>query len=47
MEFYSCIRDECGEIVAWASDYTHAEIEWMLNEHPEWYLSCETYEEEY
>ena len=44
LEFRSCVRDECGEIRAWASDYTHAEIEQMLDDHPEWYLSCETVE---
>lgn len=45
MEFRSVIRDECGDIRAYASDYTHKEIEDILDEHPEWYLSCETYEE--
>ena len=45
MEFLSVIRNECGEIVRYCSNYTHSQNEKFLEDHPEYYLSSEAVEE--
>lgn len=39
MEFVTVIRDELGTVVRNCSDMTEGEIEIVLENHPEWYLS--------
>ena len=34
------IVDECGEIMEYVSDLTGAEINEILDEHPEWQIKC-------
>lgn len=46
MDFRSCIVDELGDVVVWCEYYTHNEIMTMLQDHPEWGLSCESSENE-
>jgi hypothetical protein len=35
------IVDECGEIMEYVSDLTGAEINEILEEHPEWRITCQ------
>ena len=35
------IVDECGEIMEYVSDLTGAEINEILEEHPEWQITCQ------
>lgn len=41
MEFVSCIKDECGCVVALCAKMSQQEIDEILDNHPEWYLGCE------
>jgi hypothetical protein len=34
------IVDECGEIMEYVSDLTGAEVNEILDEHPEWQIKC-------
>lgn len=34
------IVDECGEIMAYVSDLTMAEVNEILKDHPEWQITC-------
>ena len=34
------ITDECGEIMEYVSDLTGAEINAILEDHPEWSIKC-------
>jgi hypothetical protein len=34
------IVDECGEIMEYVSDLTGAEVNEILDEHPEWRIIC-------
>ena len=34
------IVDECGEIMEYVSDLTGAEVNEILEEHPEWSIKC-------
>lgn len=34
------IVDECGEIMEYVSDLTGAEVNEILEEHPEWRITC-------
>ena len=35
--YRSAILDECGTFMAWCDD---VDVESVLAEHPEWYVSC-------
>lgn len=41
MEYESVIRDECGDIVYACAGLSYDEIDEILENHPEWYLSEE------
>ena len=40
MEYSSVVVDELGEVVAWCKDLTQEEIEKVLNESPEYKITC-------
>ena len=39
--YASCIKDETGCVVAWCVGHSPEELNEMLENHPEWYLSAE------
>ena len=39
MEYRNVICDECGTVRAYCSEYSDTEIEKILEDHPEWYLT--------
>ena len=39
--YASCIKDETGCVVAWCVGHSPEELNEMLENHPEWYLSTE------
>lgn len=40
MSYSRVIVDECGEIMEYVSDLTGAEVNEILDEHPEWQIKC-------
>ena len=40
MEYSRAIVDELGEVVAWCKDLTQEEIEKVLEESPEYKITC-------
>lgn len=40
MEYVSAIVDECGDVVMLCDKLTRREISRILNNHPEWSVSC-------
>lgn len=40
MEMQSVIKDECGTVVRFCNDYSEAQNEEFLQEHPEYTYSC-------
>lgn len=40
MEYRSAIVDECGYLVAWCSELSRERVSTILEEHPEYTISC-------
>ena len=40
MEYVSVIVDECGDVVAYCRDLSEIKISKIMEEHPEWRLTC-------
>lgn len=41
MEYESCIKDECGNVILYCENKTEEEIDEILEQHPEWYRSVD------
>ena len=38
--YRSAIVDECEDIICWCDEITDIQKQEMLEEHPEWHISC-------
>lgn len=43
LEYRSAIVDECGSVVYWCDELIKNEVNKILVNHPEWYISCFPY----